>query len=231
MQLPSKEKTSLQVNTNSIEVTGSPRFSARGTVQTVVNINRMKKKKTQKRPKSPEFIVLNTSPKKTDVQRREIEAAHERVFGKDKKVKFHDLKYDLDDLFENKEARAVEFEEPLIEYKNLDGFIPAKLTYPNLKNKDGSVPPPPKLSKMDEARLNNYAIINLENPPPKKISPVKVEQPESPMKKFDILKQPNLLFYCVQKDQIENLKSLTEEYKQIQSPSKIKKEALSRKHL
>ena len=50
------------------------------------------------------------------------------------------------------------------------------------------MPPPPKLTKMDEARLNNFAIINLENPPPKKISPMEPKTPESPMKKFEVLK-------------------------------------------
>jgi hypothetical protein len=75
----------------------------------------------------------------------------------------------------------------MMQYKDLD-YIPKKLAFPNQKRADGSVPPPPKLTKMDEARLNNFAIINLENPPPKKISPMGPKTPDSPMKKFEVLK-------------------------------------------
>lgn len=56
------------------------------------------------------------------------------------------------------------------------------------------------------------------------------------MKKFQVLKQPNLLFYCVQKDQVENLKNLTQNYKdeygKAMSPTKLKeKKGLEQKQL
>lgn len=84
MQLP--HNLHLQTSGNSPK--SSPKISARAAAQAIIGANKIKKSKKQKRNKSPEFIVLNTSPKKTQSQEREIKEAHDRVMGPDKKVKF-----------------------------------------------------------------------------------------------------------------------------------------------
>lgn len=66
------------------------------------------------------------------------------------------MKYDLGDFFDNVPA----FDAPTLIFNQKDGIVPQGIELPRKKG-DGQ---PPKMTKREEARLNNSAIINQYTP-------------------------------------------------------------------
>lgn len=184
-----------------------------------VSVNPMRRKEN----KNTQFLIFNKG-ELSRTAKQEIAKKHQQLFdyksnGKVANIKYHQIKYDLDQLFEKQPA----FYEPIINYNQLKE-VPKKLELPYKSKKVSDIGPhTDKVSEHELKRQNNSAYADIclaqeETTPWKYVKNLAMDDQiwrnVITRYKYDKLKQPVMPMTIMPKREFERLKKLAKQFKQ-----------------